>query len=265
LTFAPQAPGVNSKAQTVTLTNSGSAPLLISGISFGGSNGGDFSQTNNCGSAVAANASCQISVIFAPLGGGNRNATLQIANNGEDGILAVTLSGTGEDFSLTSSPLSNTVTPGQAANYVITAAPINGFNQKIGFSCSGNPVGSTCTVSPNSITLDGTSNGTVDVAIVTNSSSAGMVRPANTSVGSMWIAMSSTLGIVGLLLVRRRRYAGMALVCLFATGLMPACGGGGGSSGGSIQTGTYNIIVTGTYSAGAATVSHNAKITLVVQ
>jgi hypothetical protein len=167
------------------------------------------------------------------------------------------------------------VTPGQAANYVVTVVPEDGFNQKIAFACSGNPAASTCTVMPSSVTLDGSDNASVSVAVVTQSSSAGMVLPMSNSPGrggsGLWMAMSSTLGIVGLLLVRRRRrYAGMALVYLFAVGLMPACGGssnsGNGTGGGSsTQTGTYTIVVTGTYTSGSATLAHTANVTLVVK
>ena len=178
LTFAPQAPGVNSTAQNVTLTNSGSAPLVISGISFGGTNGGDFSQTNNCGSAVPANSSCQISITFTPLAGGNRNATLLIANNGVGGTQTVDLAGTGEDFSLTGSPLSSTVTPGQAANYVITAGTNGRFqsNNCIYLQRESAWFGVHRNTQLNYARF-GASNATVDLAVATTSSSAGMFRP----------------------------------------------------------------------------------------
>jgi len=61
LTFASQVVKTTSGTQTVTLTNSGTAPLTISGIAIAGSNASDFGQANTCPlspSTIAAGASC---------------------------------------------------------------------------------------------------------------------------------------------------------------------------------------------------------------
>jgi len=76
LTFAAQASGTTSSPQIVNLTNTGGAAMTLSGISVSGTNAGDFSQANNCGTQVAAAANCQISVTFTPSGIGARNASL---------------------------------------------------------------------------------------------------------------------------------------------------------------------------------------------
>src|SRR5438552_3256776 len=52
--------GTTSAAQPVTLTNSGGAALSISSIAVTGTNSGDFAQTNNCGTSLAASSSCTI-------------------------------------------------------------------------------------------------------------------------------------------------------------------------------------------------------------
>lgn len=62
LNFPGQVLGSTSVAQSMTLTNTSSAPVSISSITTTG----DFAQTNNCGSSVAAGASCLISVTFTP-------------------------------------------------------------------------------------------------------------------------------------------------------------------------------------------------------
>ena len=69
LTFAPQASGTASATQTVTLTNTGNAPLSIggSGITISGANATDFAQTNQCPSSVAAGSNCPINVTFTPM------------------------------------------------------------------------------------------------------------------------------------------------------------------------------------------------------
>jgi hypothetical protein len=76
-------------------TNTGNDTLAISGISIGGVNPGDFSQTNNCGSALAAGESCAISVLFKPQAMGARSATIAIADNTADSPHTVDLSGNG--------------------------------------------------------------------------------------------------------------------------------------------------------------------------
>ncbi len=62
----PQLVGVASAALPVTLSNGGTGALVISSITFGGANTTDFTQTNNCGTTVAAGATCTINVVFNP-------------------------------------------------------------------------------------------------------------------------------------------------------------------------------------------------------
>ena len=76
LTFSQQNTETSSTPQTVTLTNGGTAPLNIAGIAVGGTNPGDFAQTNNCGGSLAAGGSCTINVTFTPTAAGSRSATL---------------------------------------------------------------------------------------------------------------------------------------------------------------------------------------------
>jgi hypothetical protein len=54
-----------------------------------------------------------------------------------------------------------------------------------------------------------------------------------------------------------------ALVCLFAAGVgVSSCGGGGSSRGGGsgTPTGSYTVSVTGTFTAGAAQLTHTVKL-----
>jgi hypothetical protein len=98
LSFGSQLVGSTSAAQSVTLTNSGNAPLSISSIAVGGSNPGDFAQTNNCPaspSTLGAGSSCTISVTFAPGAAGTRTGIVQIIDNAADSPESVTLTGTG--------------------------------------------------------------------------------------------------------------------------------------------------------------------------
>jgi hypothetical protein len=87
--------GTTSAAQSVTLTNTGNAALSISSIGLAGANSEDFSQTNTCGSGVAAGANCSISVTFAPTAAGTRSASVSIADNASGSPQTISLSGTG--------------------------------------------------------------------------------------------------------------------------------------------------------------------------
>ncbi len=93
--FGNQKVGTKSPHASVKLTNVGKSVLIIDQISFGGTDAGDFSQTNNCGSKVPAGASCTIKVIFDPLAKGERSASLQIGDNGGGSPQKVALTGNG--------------------------------------------------------------------------------------------------------------------------------------------------------------------------
>ena len=90
LTFGSQAVGTTSAAQNVTLTNTGSAALVISSIGATG----DFAQTNTCGVGLAAGGTCQIAVTFAPTAAGARSGAVTVASNAAGSPHTLTLSGT---------------------------------------------------------------------------------------------------------------------------------------------------------------------------
>ena len=95
LTFASQPLGSSSASQPVTLANTGTATLNITSIAIGGTNSADFTQTNNCGSAVAAGASCAIAVVFRPTAAGTRSASLSISDNAAGSPHGISLTGSG--------------------------------------------------------------------------------------------------------------------------------------------------------------------------
>src|SRR5439155_21054437 len=96
LTFASQTVETTGAAQAVTLSNPGTASLSMSGVAVTGTNSGDFGQTNNCGTSVAAGAQCTINVTFTPTASGTRTATLIVTDNASGSPQAVSLTGTGE-------------------------------------------------------------------------------------------------------------------------------------------------------------------------
>src|SRR6476646_2072975 len=84
---------MSSPIQQATLTNAGTAPLLISAPVAISS---DFSQTNNCPSSLAPNAQCTFSVTFTPtVTGAHPNSNLSITDNAPGSPHRVALSGNG--------------------------------------------------------------------------------------------------------------------------------------------------------------------------
>ncbi len=94
LAFGTQAVG-SSTTLPVQLTNSGQTPLDIDTISIGGTDAGDFSQTNNCPAIFSSTMTCTISVTFTPTVKGARTGTLIVVDNVAAGRSTVALTGTG--------------------------------------------------------------------------------------------------------------------------------------------------------------------------
>ena len=91
LTFSSQQIWTTSAAQQITLTNSGTGAYTIVYIVASG----DYAETNNCGSSLAANASCQINVTFTPSMSGTRGGFITVSGSGSPALIAATLTGTG--------------------------------------------------------------------------------------------------------------------------------------------------------------------------
>lgn len=88
-----------SAAKVVTLNNTGGSALQVSSIGFSGTAPGDFSQTNNCGTSLAATTGqCTINVVFTPTIASARAANLVITHNGNNvagSTSSISLAGTG--------------------------------------------------------------------------------------------------------------------------------------------------------------------------
>ena len=82
LTFTGDPVGSAGTAQPVTLTNTSSTALAVSGISVTTATA-DFAQTNNCGLSVAAGASCTINVTYTAPATGTIDGILTITDNSD--------------------------------------------------------------------------------------------------------------------------------------------------------------------------------------
>ena len=271
LTFPGQYVGTSGLPLTVTATNPGSAPLTITSVTTSSK---DFGVLNACGGSLAAGSSCAIGVFFDPANSGAVSGTLTIADNASGSPQTIPLSGSGLDFSFTSSSSTQTVTPGSTATYTIAVNPIAGFNQTVALSCSGAPTGSTCSLSPSSIALSGSTPASVTVSVTTMGSSANATQPRSPHDTQIPIFFA-ICGLPGLLLWGGRRSApgsgkttaiyGAALLGIVCF-VMAGCGGNSSSTGGGgTPANTYTLTVTGTFASGSANLTHSTNLTMVVQ
>ena len=166
--FPSEAVGSSSSPYQFTLANNQSVALTISSIAVSTT---DFKETNTCGSSLAANASCTISVTFAPQSTGTKSATLSVSDNSSGSPQTASLtgdavtSGTGVTMSpksytfpttaigTTSAPTTVTLTNNQSVALTISsiqlAAPFSQTNNCPG---AGGPsgtlaAGASCTIS----------------------------------------------------------------------------------------------------------------------
>jgi hypothetical protein len=96
LTYNAQSIGTVSEAQTITVINTGLAPLTISLVAATG----DFNEADNCKAApIVVNQTCTIQVSFLPTATGSRSGILTIYGNVTGGQATATLLGTGSPAS----------------------------------------------------------------------------------------------------------------------------------------------------------------------
>jgi len=272
VTFSGQMVGTTSAAQAITLSNTGTAALVISSIATST----NFGQTNNCGSSVEASGSCTINVTFTPTAGGSVTGTLTINDNSGRVTASkqtVNLNAVGQDFSMGMASGSSS-----SASYTLSVSGLGGLSQSVAFNCTGAPSEATCTVSPNPLSPgNSATNVTVSVTTTAPSGMAPRSFPAPLLPLRKFLPLSAAPLVVLTWLFmawgssRPRwlpRLLPLAVGVFFALGIA-ACGGGGGSgSPGPNNPGTpagnYTLTVTGTVGSGGSAVSHSTTLTLTV-
>jgi hypothetical protein len=279
LTFANQAVGTSSQAQTVTIANTGSANWNFASVVV--SDTADFSTSNNCTSNLdnlSQGASCSVSITFNPTTLGNISASAVITSN-QAIPYTIPLSGTGANFSLAAasgSSTSATVAAGQTATFQLTLAP-QSLSGSVTLTCA--PVtaipNATCSVSPNPATVSGSSPTVVTVSAVTMAHSGlGMPiasfkwpnSPLWAFVAAHWVFyLLAFLGIV-LAAFGPRRAPIAAAAALLLVALAVGCGSssvssGGGSTGtGGTTAGSYQLLVTASSAGASRTITLNLTV-----
>ncbi|MGA2221802.1 MAG: choice-of-anchor D domain-containing protein [Verrucomicrobiia bacterium] len=95
LSFGGIGIGSTSIVQSVTITNCGTAVLVVSNAVITGVNKGDFAIASSSCSNVTPGGVCTFDVTFAPSASGLRSAVLTIEDSATSGANTVTLTGTG--------------------------------------------------------------------------------------------------------------------------------------------------------------------------
>jgi len=131
LSFSPQ--GVGSSSQPFTITLSGNGGPVVTAVSASG----DFSETNNCQSALVGSATCTVLVTFKPTAEGSRNGTLTITSDAPSSPLSIALSGVGTNT--TPDPFSFTALNGVdlSTSEVSNAITVQGTNASSPISITG--------------------------------------------------------------------------------------------------------------------------------
>ena len=96
LTFPSTNVGVTAPAQVLTVFNTGTQLMTVSSYKFTGTSASEFSiQSKTCGTSLAANSSCTITILFKPTAVGSASATLVATDSALGSPQSVALSGTG--------------------------------------------------------------------------------------------------------------------------------------------------------------------------
>jgi hypothetical protein len=229
-----------SASQTMTLTNSAPAALPVPTLVVTG----DYTVSTACGSQVAANASCPVTVTFKPTTTGARPGTIAVQSIGAGAPAQLT--GNGIDFTIADAPTTGTVIAGYNSTTVATTTPLAGFANPLTLACSTNAPGSVCTLSSNSVTAASPTNIT---ATITTTSTYTVIGYTGSIGGNGWLSL---IGVAtGLMLWLRRRTLSKSLrsgltLALMAVMLGAATLGMSGCSG-KLPAKNANPTVPGSY------------------
>ncbi|MBR7830350.1 discoidin domain-containing protein [Actinospica sp. MGRD01-02] len=205
LNFGSQVSGTTSSAQTVAVTNPTSSAAAVSSISTTG----DFAETSNCGSSIAANGSCSVSVTFTPTASGSRTGTLTVVAGGQTDTVSLSGTGTAAGPVLSTNPASltyaGTIVGSSAAGKSVTvtntgtaSATVSGVSVSGDYSQTNNcgtlAVNATCTVTVTfTPTAAGSRTGTLTITSNANNSPT-TVGLAGTGIGSTTnLALTGTM------------------------------------------------------------------------
>jgi hypothetical protein len=265
LTFSNQDVTTSSTPQEITLSDTGTGTVNLTGIT----QTGDFSQTNTCGTTIAPGGTCVISVVFSPTQIGSLAGAINIADDAPGSPQVIALAGTGTAPGITISAVTGgsttaTVAAGQTASYSLLVSASPGFNGAVSLTCAGVPVYAACALSPASVTLADGGSAAFMVTVTTKTTTSNAMLQGPKVIGV--VLLSITTPLLFTMRSRKRRFFVFLFIILSIPCLVAVSGCGGKSTAGSTSTtvtspGTYTLSVTATGSGA----SNSQKLTLIVQ
>ncbi|MGB8322499.1 MAG: choice-of-anchor D domain-containing protein, partial [Candidatus Acidiferrum sp.] len=240
VTFANQALGTISTPQTVTLSNSGTGPLVISSIAVTGANASEFSEVDNCGGSVSPSSSCTLTFTFQPAAAGLRAASVTFTDNAASSPQSLALSGTGAQ-----------------AIVGISTSVLTFPAQAVGTSSSSLPV-----------TISNTGNAALTIASISmggaNAADFGEINTCGASVApsascTMNVTFNATAAGLrsAIVIITDNAASGSQSVSLTGTGAQA-------SVGVSTAALTFAAQIVGTSSLLPVTISNNGNVTLTI-
>jgi len=108
-----------------------------------------------------------------------------------------------QDYLVSATPPTQTITAGQQANFTVSAAPLNGSTQTVIWSCTGAPAAATCTVSPSSVMLNGSTAATATVTLTTKARafSPPLGLPRSVPLPHLWATLSVLFAGLAIMLI----------------------------------------------------------------
>jgi sugar lactone lactonase YvrE len=271
LTFSA-APDTTSAAQTVTVTNSGAAPLHIANVTLGGTDAEDFAFVNGTtpcakGVTVQPQATCTVGVDFTAPSQATFNATVTVTSDASNGAQTIPLTGTGVVISITPPPggtTTATTNPGGTAVFPLVLSS-TGLTGNATLTClSPQTPTITCTVVPGTVAL--TPNGVTHTAIVVNTfcqgttPSSGSVpgNPTQNLPPAPWlIAIVGLALLVSMALTKKRSLRlVMPLAALLLAGIfVSSCGSPPKGPNGITPPGIYSLVITATVGQASSSIT----------
>ena len=260
LVFPGQLKGTSSAARLVTVANTGNAELEITNAVITGTNKGEFSidpTTTSCllttGSSLNSGQSCQIGVIFKPLAGGNRTASLTLLDNTANNSNTVLLSGTGTlpapTFKITAPASGASFTVGSTVKFSVSVTSASGAapTGTVKFSVDGTAFGSPVTVASGAASINLTG-----LSVKTHTISAAYSGDAN------YAAASASESITVAKATPAFKITAPAAGASFTSGTTVKFTVSVTSSSGAAPTGTVKFSVDGTAFGSPVTVASGA-------
>lgn len=154
------------------------------------------------------------------------------------------------NFSLTMNTTELGATTKYTGTAILTITPVDGFDQPVGFQCTGLPAGAACTFSPATVTPNGAPS--TDTLTVTYSNPAASLHRIPSPLVPTGVVTCALLCCIGL---RKRPIALMAVLAVATLGFAAACG----TPNQNLKT--YPVTLT----ASSGSLQHNASFLLTLE